>query len=45
MKKVITKPVKNWHKYEDNLLEILIQNKQKQVFVKQLQPSKNYKKG
>jgi len=45
MKKLVTKPVKNAHKHEDNLLEVMIHNKTNKQIVKQLQPSKNYKKG
>jgi flagellar motility protein MotE (MotC chaperone) len=44
MKAFETKPLKNWEKHEDGLLELLIANKAKVVKVIKLEPSKSYKK-
>jgi flagellar motility protein MotE (MotC chaperone) len=44
MKNFETKPLKNWEKHQDGLLELLIANKAKKVELKKLEPSKSYKK-
>lgn len=42
MKKLVTKPLKNWEKHEDGLLEAQIQNKQVKRIQVVIQPSKSY---
>ena len=42
MKTIVTKPLKNWEKYEDGLLDIQIQNKNLKRIQTVIKPSKSY---